>query len=668
APSVRSGAASARPMHRVANLCPWNRDPAPRRASGGQRVRRAFVDRLGAWYVELRGRGIATGWRPQEPGVRIDLARGYVRGHRPVWRRGLAAVHLGHERRPRRRGENAALCVGFDRLRMIESHPDAGDEVRCVAHEPDVGAVVGSAGLAARGNVKAGVPNGAVSSTALHHVLHHADHQPRFFGRHHLRARLCRLPDHLMVRVLDAQNSRWLRADAERRERGVCADQLNRNHLSRSDVDRWIRRDRRGDSKISRFVDHRLWAKLHAGLDGDDVAGLIQASPHRHGALELEIVVLRLPRRSISLRNRYRRIVDDVRRWLASLDRRRVDDRFERRARLPQRLRCTIELGVVEVAAADHCAYTTGARIERDECSLQVRRYSRPRFSGGELCDVGLVARMLVRAVSPALDRAKLPLQRAFGGGLHVEIERGVDVETLRVDLVAELLIQLLPNPLDEIRRGLARLDLGGEAQRICLCETSVGVRNGAVLAHQLDDRVASLNRAIGIPARIVALGRLGERGQRCGFGDVQVAYRFAEVSLRRRLDSVCTVAEVDLIEIQLENLLLAVLGFDLARYLGFLDLPDDRLVARDALGEDVSRELHRYGRESLGVAATPHVVDERADGAIPVDAGMLVEALVFGDDEGVLQDLGDVTQLHQRAALGTELRDEAPIDGVELG
>ena len=63
-----------------------------------------------------------------------------------------ASIHLVHERRPRGSGENAALRVRLDLLRPVEPHPDAGDEVRRVADEPDVGAVVRRAGLAAGGN------------------------------------------------------------------------------------------------------------------------------------------------------------------------------------------------------------------------------------------------------------------------------------------------------------------------------------------------------------------------------------------------------------------------------------------------------------------------------------------------------------------------------------
>ena len=56
-----------------------------------------------------------------------------------------------------------------------------------------------------------------------------------------------------------------------------------------------------------------------------------------------------------------------------------------------------------------------------------------------------------------------------------------------------------------------------------------------------------------------------------------------------------------------------------------------------------------------------------RARHALPVDAGVLVEALVFGDDERVADERRDVGDLDERAPLEPELGDEAAVGGVEL-
>ena len=98
----------------------------------------------------------------------------------------------------------------------------------------------------------------------------------------------------------------------------------------------------------------------------------------------------------------------------------------------------------------------------------------------------------------PGLDGAELVLQRALRRGLQVDVERGVHLEALLVEPLAELLLELLADPLDEVRRDVARFGATRELERIRLRETRVGVADGALLAHQLDDGVAPLDGALG--------------------------------------------------------------------------------------------------------------------------------------------------------------------------
>ena len=136
---------------------------------------------------------------------------------------------------------------------------------------------------------------------------------------------------------------------------------------------------------------------------------------------------------------------------------------------------------------------------------------------------------------------------------------------------------------------------------------------------------------------------------------------------LRGRLDTVRAVAEVDLIEVELEDLLFRIARLDLPRDLRFLELSRHCLLARDLLGEDVARELHGERREALREVAMHDVGGEGAEDAGPVDPRVVVEALVLGDDERLLHLLRDVADLDQRAALEPELGDEASVGGEEL-
>src|SRR5690606_27910724 len=44
-----------------------------------------------------------------------------------------------HDPSPQRCGDALAGCVGPDAARQVEADPDAGDDGRCVADEPEVG-------------------------------------------------------------------------------------------------------------------------------------------------------------------------------------------------------------------------------------------------------------------------------------------------------------------------------------------------------------------------------------------------------------------------------------------------------------------------------------------------------------------------------------------------
>ena len=229
-----------------------------------------------------------------------------------------------------------------------------------------------------------------------------------------------------------------------------------------------------------------------------------------------------------------------------------------------------------------------------------------------------------------------------------------------------------MADPLDVVRCDVACLGATRELEWIRLRETRFGVADGSLLAHQFDDRIAPLDGALGRATRIVTLGRLGQSGEHRRLGDVEIARRFSEVPLRRRLDAVRAVAERDLIEVQLEDLVLRVLRLDGARDLRFLELAGQSREAAavatvDRLGEDLSRELHRDGREALGESAMPDVGEDRAGDALPVDARVLIEPLVLRHHERVPDERRDLVDLQQRASLEPELGDEAAVDRVEL-
>ena len=60
---------------------------------------------------------------------------------------------------------------------------------------------------------------------------------------------------------------------------------------------------------------------------------------------------------------------------------------------------------------------------------------------------------------------------------------------------------------------------------------------------------------AFGIAGRRKPRRRLDEAGQHRGFGERHLARRLAEIALRRRFDAIGAGAEIDAVEIELEDL-----------------------------------------------------------------------------------------------------------------
>ena len=154
---------------------------------------------------------------------------------------------------------------------------------------------------------------------------------------------------------------------------------------------------------------------------------------------------------------------------------------------------------------------------------------------------------------------------------------------------------------------------------------------------------------------RIVILGG--------GTGGTMTANR-----LRRRFDAVGAVSERDLVEIDLENLVLRILSLDFERYVRFPQLAAEGLVpATDVLIPDVPRQLHRDRGEPLGKAKLEQVGPDGAEDPVPVDPMVVVEALVFGGEEGGLHIGRHLTQRDHRAPLQPEVGDQPAIRGVHL-
>jgi len=170
------------------------------------------------------------------------------------------------------------------------------------------------------------------------------------------------------------------------------------------------------------------------------------------------------------------------------------------------------------------------------------------------------------------------------------------------------------------------------------------------------------------VRARVVIAGRLGQRRERRGLGDIQVAGRFSEEHLRRRFHAKHVRPEADLVEVQLEDRVFAEVALQLHRHPCLTQLAGDLLFPPQALGEDVARQLHRDRREPLRVVQRQDVGLERAEDAPVVDAVVRVETLVLDGDEGLAHVHGDLVERQNGAELDAELADQPAVGGIDLG
>jgi len=156
-------------------------------------------------------------------------------------------------------------------------------------------------------------------------------------------------------------------------------------------------------------------------------------------------------------------------------------------------------------------------------------------------------------------------------------------------------------------------------------------------------------------------LGSLWQAGDERGFTRVQLLHLFPEVIARGFLDAVAATAEVDLVQIEGEDFLLAERILQPPGQDDLLELAlESPLRGQEKRLHDLLRDRGR----ALFLLARAQVDDQRPNHAQIVDAFVLEEVGVFGRDHRVNHDLGDLLERHVGAALGEDLTDDLSIGG----
>ena len=193
-------------------------------------------------------------------------------------------------------------------------------------------------------------------------------------------------------------------------------------------------------------------------------------------------------------------------------------------------------------------------------------------------------------------------------------------------------------------RAGRLKLALELDAERPLLQALEAGRRQHLALDHLGEHGIAPRQRALGIEHRVVVAVALEHADQGGALQHVERVCRGVEIGARRHLDAVGVIEKGHGIEIGLEDFLLAVEGLDLERGDRFLQLAGQGRGAPDLFRIEIARQLLGQGRAALALAGKG--VQGGTGSAPPVDAVMLVEAVILGRNQRLDHGRRDVAEL----------------------
>ena len=117
---------------------------------------------------------------------------------------------------------------------------------------------------------------------------------------------------------------------------------------------------------------------------------------------------------------------------------------------------------------------------------------------------------------------------------------------------------------------------------------------------------------------------------------------------MRRRRDAVGAVAQIDFVEVQLEDFFLAQLTLDFQRQQDFVELAQIGFFTAEI---KISRQLHGNGAAALAALARRHQHVGGAQNALIVHAGVLEKAVVLGGEKRLLHQWRNVIQRFRGAS-----------------
>ena len=173
--------------------------------------------------------------------------------------------------------------------------------------------------------------------------------------------------------------------------------------------------------------------------------------------------------------------------------------------------------------------------------------------------------------------------------------------------------------------------------------------RDVAEFAHALQDVMLAHGGALRIGDGVIGRRRFRQAGQHGRFGDADFGQGLVEINIRRGGKAVGTLAQVNLVHIQFQQLVLAIVLFQLVGEQHLRQLALHGFFARQ---EKVARHLHGDGAGALCVVTRDDVGERGARQAIEIHGAMLIETRILDGQQGLAHAQGDLLQGQEFAAL----------------
>ena len=549
----------------------------------------------------------------------------------------------------------------MDALGHIVARPDCRDVIRRAADEPAILIVAGAAGLAGDGHRP---ERGLAAGTVLNAVLHHVGHGVGGVRLEGLNGARRVVNDDIAALVGDKGVGAAVGEDAVVHERAVglshlahrdAVGQLTQSHGRIVAVLRHKARyaEVRGQIVIRGLRPH---GELIDDLRGDGVERILKRGVYGDEAIVRVAVVIRVPARA--LEGDVRRVAHErIGRDEPEVDCRAVGrDRLYRGAGGAVGPGGAVEAEVYRLLAdtAAERKYLALERIHYDYRALQllvaVRSLGYCREVAVDRVDIGLNV-----SVKAAVDLVAAVIEQGTRGVLadaFLRHEVLCDIVNDRLGIVGHYLLSI------------ALVGGVGEDKLLVHGLTVLVIVDIALLVHLAQDRLLTLLVVLPVIERVIIRGQVRDADDRGALGKRQLRHVLAEIGLRRGLHTEAALAEVHGVEVPLHDLLLIVLLLKLqcGEYLRELALDRDLFLTGQVL-----YELLGDGRAAVAALAAGEDRDERTGSAVPVNALVLIEALVLDGDQRLFHIPRDLVIVDPDAVLLAGERGElAPLtDGV---